>query len=59
MAKRGRPPKDDSRDYKYCLRLNSEDEARLRRICEKTGMGRSDVLRTLIEKYGGDEDESR
>ena len=58
MAKRGRPPKDDSRDYQYCLRLNDYEAARLNRLCEMTGMGKSDVIRTLIEKYGGDKNES-
>lgn len=59
MAKRGRPPKDDSRYYKFCLRLNDEELGCLNEICEMTGMSKSDVIRSIIEKLGGDRNESR
>ena len=59
MAKRGRPPKDDSRDYQYCLRLNDVEKARLNRLCEMTGMGKSDAIRTALEKYETEEKNRR
>lgn len=51
MAKRGRPFKEDPRKNQYRLRLNDVEHSRLVNLSKTTGMSRSDVLRTALEKY--------
>ena len=46
----GRPPKDDSRDNQYRIRLSDEELQKLDFCCEKTGLSKADVIRKGIDK---------
>lgn len=49
-AKMGRPPKDDSRDNQYRIRLSDEELRKLEICCQKTGLSKAEVIRKGIEK---------
>lgn len=55
MSKRGRPFKEDARKVQYKVRMNEEELNRLERLSKMTGMGKSDVFRTALEKYESDQ----
>ncbi len=46
----GRPPKDDSRENQYRLRMSNEELRKLEVCCKKTGLSKADVIRKGIEK---------
>lgn len=48
-SKKGRPPKEDSRDNQYRIRLTDEELRKLDFCCEKTGLSKADVIRRGIE----------
>lgn len=50
MNKGGRPRVEDPRNKKYIIRLNKKEENILEETCELTGMGRSDVFRTALNR---------
>ena len=47
--RKGRPPKDDSRDKQYRIRLSDEELKKLEFCCKKTGLSKADVIRKGIE----------
>lgn len=49
-SKAGRPPKENSRDNQYRLRMSNEELKKLDICCEKTGLNKADVIRLGIEK---------
>lgn len=46
----GRPPKDDSRDKQYRIRLSDSELEKLETCCEKTGLSKAEVIRQGIDK---------
>ena len=46
---KGRPPKEDSRDNQYRIRLSNEELRKLELCCRKTGLSKADVIRKGIE----------
>lgn len=49
LSRKGRPPKVDSRDNQYRIRLSDEELRKLDFCCEKTGLSKADVIRRGIE----------
>ena len=50
MAKRGRKPIEDPRHVNIKVRVNNREFDILKSVCDMTGMGVADVLRTGVEK---------
>ena len=50
MAKRGRPPKPDSRDNQYRIRLSDAELSMLDYCMEKTGKTKAEIIRAGIEQ---------
>ena len=46
----GRPPKDNSRENQYRLRMSDEELRKLEECCQKTGLNKAEVIRRGIEK---------
>ena len=49
MGKKGRPPKLDSRNEQYRLRMNKEEKFWLEQLCKREGLNKADALRALIK----------
>jgi hypothetical protein len=47
----GRPPKDDSRDKQYRVRLNDDEESMLTFCSEQTGEVKSEIFRKALKAY--------
>ena len=47
----GRPPKDNSRDKQYRVRLNDEEDSMLSYVCSLTGKQKSEIFRNALEDY--------
>ncbi len=47
----GRPPKNDSRDKQYRVRLNEFEESMLNYVSESTGKQKSEIFRNALEDY--------
>ncbi len=50
MAKKGRPVCENPRSVRCIFRLTDSESSRLDDICKMSGMGRSDVMRTALER---------
>lgn len=48
MMKRGREPKVDSMQIRYCIRVSDEDHKRIKEYCKKTGKNKSDLFREAV-----------
>lgn len=46
----GRPPKEDSRENQYRIRMSDEELRKLNVCCEKTGLNKAEIIRKGIEK---------
>ena len=51
LAKTGRPPLENRRDYRITVRVDKEEREILETICEITGKGKNDVIRTAVMRY--------
>lgn len=47
----GRPPKDNSRDKQYRVRLNESEDRILKYVSEMTGKQKSEIFRNALEDY--------
>lgn len=47
----GRPPKEDSRDKQYRVRLNDTEDEMLRFCSEETGEAKSEIFRKALKAY--------
>ena len=47
----GRPPKENSRDKQYRVRLNDEEDEMLSFCSEETGEAKSDIFRKALKAY--------
>ena len=48
MAKRGRPKKENPRNVKYTVRLDSSEDRLLNEVCCRTGKNRTDIIRDSL-----------
>lgn len=46
----GRPPKSDSRNNQYRIRMSDDELEKLEKCCEITGLSKAEVIRRGIEK---------
>lgn len=51
LAKTGRPPLENPRDYRITVRVDKNEREILETICEITGKGKNDVIRTAVMRY--------
>ena len=51
LAKIGRPPLENPREYRITVRVDKNEKKILETICEITGKGKNDVIRTAITRY--------
>lgn len=51
LARTGRPPLESPRDYRITVRVDKEERENLEKICEITGKGKNDVIRTAVLRY--------
>lgn len=51
LAKTGRPPLENPRDYRITVRVDKEEKEILEAICEITGKGKNDAIRTAVKRY--------
>lgn len=51
MAKTGRPPLENPRDYRITVRVDKDEKEMLEKICEITGKGKNEVIRTAVKRY--------
>lgn len=51
LARTGRPPLESPRDYRITVRVDKEERGILDTICEITGKGKNDVIRTAVLRY--------
>lgn len=51
LAKTGRPPLENPRDYRITVRVDKDEREILETICEITGKGKNDVIRTAVMRY--------
>ena len=51
LARTGRPPLEIPRDYRITVRVDKEEREILETICEITGKGKNDVIRTAVLRY--------
>lgn len=49
MKKRGRPPKENSREKQYRLRLNEEEYAKIEYLAARKGVTAADILRKGVD----------
>ena len=47
----GRPPKDNSRDKQYRVRLNDDEDSMLSYVSTLTGKQKSEIFRNALEDY--------
>ncbi len=45
LETRGRPKKENSKSYRYGLRLTEDEIRMLEEVCESTGESKSDIIR--------------
>ena len=48
---RGRPQKDNAKDYTLRVRMDKKTLAKLDEICKTTNLSRSEVVRKVIEEH--------
>ena len=51
LAKTGRPPLENPRDYRITVRVDKDEKEILETICEITGKGKNEVIRTAVLRY--------
>ena len=51
LAKTGRPPLENPRDYRITVRVDKDEKEILEAICEITGKGKNEVIRTAVLRY--------
>lgn len=51
LARTGRPPLESPRDYRITVRVDKEEREILETICEITGKGKNDAIRTAVLRY--------
>ena len=51
LSMAGRPPKDNSRDKQYRVRLNESEDRILQYVSEMTGKQKSEIFRNALEDY--------
>lgn len=51
LAKTGRPPLENPRDYRITVRVDKDEKENLEAICEMTGKGKNEVIRTAVLRY--------
>ena len=51
LAKTGRPPLENPRDYRITVRVDKDEKEILETICEITGKGKNEVIRTAVLQY--------
>lgn len=51
LAKTGRPRLENPRDYRITVRVDANEKEILETICEMTGKGKNEVIRTAIIRY--------
>lgn len=51
LARTGRPPLENPRDYRITVRVDKEEKRIIETICEITGKGKNDVIRTAVKRY--------
>ena len=51
LVRTGRPPLENPRDYRITVRVDKDDKKMLETVCEITGKGKNEVIRTAIKKY--------
>ena len=51
LAKTGRPPLENPRDYRITVRVDKNEKIILETICEMTGKGKNEVIRTAVLRY--------
>lgn len=51
LARLGRPRLDNPRDYRITVRVDESEREILEAICEMTGKGKNEVIRTAILRY--------
>lgn len=51
LAKTGRPPLENPRDYRITVRVDKNEKEILEAICEITGKGKNEVIRTAVLRY--------
>lgn len=51
LAKAGRPPLENPRDYRITVRVDKGEKEILEKVCEMTGKGKNDVIRSAVNRY--------
>ena len=51
LAKIGRPPLENPREYRITVRVDKDEKENLEAICEMTGKGKNEVIRTAVLRY--------
>ena len=51
LARTGRPPLENARDYRITVRVDKDEREILERVCEMTGKGKNEVIRTAVKRY--------
>lgn len=51
LAKTGRPPLENPRDYRITVRVDKNEKEILEAICEITGKGKNEIIRTAVLRY--------
>lgn len=51
LARIGRPPLENTKDYRITIRIDKNEKEMIDRICEITGKGKNEVIRTAVERY--------
>lgn len=51
LARAGRPHLENPRDYRITVRVDKHEKEILEAICEMTGKGKNDVIRTAVMRY--------
>ena len=51
MAKTGRPPLENPRDYRITVRVDKNEKETLEMMCEITGKGKNEVIRAALNRY--------
>jgi hypothetical protein len=49
--RRGRPPKESARSYRYQIRLNAQEHDILEFISHSTGLPKSTIFRAALQTY--------
>lgn len=51
LARTGRPPLENPRDYRITVRVDKNEKEILEALCEMTGKGKNEVIRTAVLRY--------